>query len=105
MSKETYKLAWMQSTSTVADSQDLLALVSSGGASGIPLVIATNLGMTNFDFTYDFDTDANVEWWVRTYNSDRSKIADSVHSLFKATNEEPLAAATNLSQVWIAHIP
>ena len=100
MSKETYKLTWLQSTSSVANEQAVFAV--SNGVSGI---IASNLVMTVGSVLFDFDTDATVEWFVRTYNADKSKIADSVHATFVATNEEPLAAASNLASSWISHIP
>lgn len=100
MSKETYKLTWLQSTSSVANEQEVLATVN-----GVAVVLATSLLMSNNELSYDFDTDASVDWFVRTYNGDKSKIADSVHAVFVAENQEPLAAATNLSSTWLAHIP
>lgn len=101
MSKETYKLTWLQSTSSVANEQEVKAVI--GGQPEV--VIASGLVMTVGFIQFDFDTDVNVEWFVRTYNEDKSKIADSVHATFVATNEEPLAAATNLSSAWVAHLP
>lgn len=100
MSKETYKLTWLQSTSSVANEQEITATIN-----GTVTVVATGLVMTVGEVQFDFDTDANVEWFVTTYNADKSKKADSVHAIFVATNEEPLAAASNLASSWIAHTP
>jgi hypothetical protein len=100
MSKETYKLTWLQSTSSIANEQEVDAFIN-----GVPTVIGTGLVMTVGSVSFDFDTNAQVEWFVKTFNADKSKHAESVHATFVATNEEPLAAATNLASNWFTHIP
>ena len=96
---EVYKLTWLQSVSSVANSQDVHALVN-----GAATVVVADLVMTVGEVDFTFPTDAAVEWWVTTLNADKSKTVDSIHHSFVAANEEPLLAATNLSAVWVGHV-
>lgn len=96
---EVYKLSWLQSVSSVANSQDVNALVN-----GSATVVVSDLVMTVGDVDFAFPTSASVEWWVVTHNADKSKTAESVHNTFVATNQETLLAATDLSATWISHV-
>ncbi len=100
MSKETYKLSWLQSADDFANVQEVLATVNS-----LPVTIASAQAMSVSSVQFDFDTDAQVEWWVKTTDDTGSKTVDSAHDTFVAANLAPLKPATSLSHVYVGHIP
>lgn len=102
--KETYMLSWVPSVDARAAQQNIFAII--GGAPAIALN-ASVFDNTVTSLQYDFDMDANVEWYVQTLNADGSLTVESVHATFVATNQtppSPLTPATGLKEAWVMHI-
>lgn len=95
---ELYNLAWTPSVTSTAVSQDVKALIA-GVATDIALGLANTVPSVQFTFT----TDAAVEWWVVTYNVDKSKSVESAHATFTAADQSPLAPATGLAETFVSH--
>ena len=100
MSSESYRLPWVQSTSDFANSQDVRAIVN-----GTPSLLAEGAMMNIASISYDFITDANVEWWVVTKHQNGIDSVDSVHVQFVAKNKAPLVAAVPGEAIWERHTP
>jgi len=97
---EKYRLNWVQSTSSNANTQDVVATINGGAQT----VLASGLLITTFSIEYDFEQDATIDWWVVTHNADLTQAVDSVHDIFVATNLEPLSPATGLTHEWLSHV-
>ena len=95
---ELYNLTWTPSVSSTASTQDVKSLIA-GVATDIVLGLANTVAAQQFSF----QTGVAVEWWVVTYNADKSKSVESAHATFTAVDQTPLAPATGLAEAWVSH--
>lgn len=94
---EVYKLTWSPSTSSIAVLQDV-----NGEVNGETVSIIKDVAITSGEVQTAFPTNAVVQWWVVTYNADKSKSIESGHTVFVAVEE--LVAATELKHAWVGHV-
>jgi hypothetical protein len=95
---ETYRLSWVQSQSTFVQDQQVLASIDGVAAAQLGSNLPSNVGFID----YDFPTDSQVSWFVRTIG-DNATQKDSIPDVFKAENLDKVQAATGLAHTWIAH--
>lgn len=100
MSTETYALPWTQSTSDFANSQDIVAKIN-----GTQTVLVAGLLMSVATTSYNFPTDATVEWWITTYHQNGVAKLDSAHANFVAANKATLSPAVPGVATWVKHNP
>jgi len=97
---ERYKLKWVPSVSSFANSQ--YALVKVDGGVEQPSDVQ-NMNVSSL--IYAFPTGAAISWRVKTVDDTGSKEAFSAVHTFTAENLEPLAEATGLNVEYLGHIP
>lgn len=95
---ETYRLSWIPSDSTFVQNQQVWASVNAAAAVKLGVDLSSNVAFID----WDFPTDANVDWFVRTIG-DNDTTADSAHDVFMAANEETVQPAYDLAHMWVAH--
>lgn len=97
---EKYRLGWTPGTGA---SQELHINVA-GQAESVQSVP----DMTTAAADVDFQTDASVSWFVRTFNTAKDQSVDSDPSVFVASDQTPpsqVTKATNLNVTWLSHTP